>query len=211
MAPPSPSSTSSSDDGNNVEKYDPVMPNDQNVLQKHVAFFDRNHDGVVYPWETFQGFRSIGASLTMSTIAAAFINIGLSQKTRPGKFPSFLFPIEVNNIQKAKHGSDSGVYDSEGRFVPSKFEEIFGKHARTHPNALTSDELLEMLKSNRQPKNYTGWLASYSEWKVLYILCKDKDGLLQKDTVRAVYDGSLFERMEKEHMEKERASKKQKD
>lgn len=41
-------------------------------------------------------------------------------------------------------------------------------------------------------------LASFVEWKILYILCKDKKGLLQKDTVRAVYDGSLFEQMAKE-------------
>jgi hypothetical protein len=41
-------------------------------------------------------------------------------------------------------------------------------------------------------------LASWTEWKILYILCKDKNGLLHKDTVKAVYDGSLFERMEKE-------------
>ncbi|KAI6677180.1 hypothetical protein NL676_037976 [Syzygium grande] len=277
----SPSSSSDSDDGRNVEKYDPAMPHDQSVLQKHVAFFDRNHDGLVYPWETFRGFRSIGAGLPLSTVAAAFINMALSQKTRPlashgggtrsptsdagrfglntyilrsalktpgrgirpapvrspqfmrrveeeegrkfettlnlprglardpnrlGEIPSLLFPIEVKNIHKAKHGSDSGVYDSEGRFVPSKFEEIFGKHARTHEDALTSDELQEMLKSNRQPKDYRGWLASYTEWKVLYMLCKDKDGLLRKDTVRAVYDGSLFERMEKD-----RASNKLKD
>lgn len=210
-SPPSSSARGDSNDGDDVVKYDPVVPNDQNVLQKHVAFFDRNHDGLVYPWETFRGFRSIGASLALSTISAILINIALSQKTRPGKFPSFLFPIEVKNIHKAKHGSDSGVYDSEGRFVPLKFEEIFRKHAQTHPDALTSNELQEMLKSNRQPKNYTGWVAAYTEWKVLYILCKDKDGLLHKDTIRAVYDGSLFEHMEKEHMEKGRASNKQKD
>ena len=42
-------------------------------------------------------------------------------------------------------------------------------------------------------------LASYSEWKILYVLCKDKNGLLHKDTVRSVYDGSLFERKEKEY------------
>lgn len=41
-------------------------------------------------------------------------------------------------------------------------------------------------------------VASYTEWKILYILCKDKDDLLHRDTIRAAYDGSLFERMEKE-------------
>lgn len=40
-------------------------------------------------------------------------------------------------------------------------------------------------------------LASYTEWKMLYILCKDENGLLHKDAVRGVYDGSLFERMAK--------------
>ncbi|KAG5006969.1 hypothetical protein JHK85_025511 [Glycine max] len=189
--------------GENCDLFDEKpIPHDQNVLQKHVAFFDRNHDGIIYPWETFQGFRAIGCGYLLSSVAAIFINGGLSQKTRPGKFPSILLPIEVQNIHRSKHGSDSGVYDSEGRFVLSKFEEIFSKHARTHPNSLTSDELMGMLVANRVPKDYAGWLASYTEWKILYVLGKDKDGLLHKETIRAVYDGSLFEKMEKEHSDK---------
>lgn len=45
------------------------------------------------------------------------------------------------------------------RFVPLKFEEIFSKHAQTNSDALTGDELKTMLKANREPKNYFGWLV----------------------------------------------------
>ncbi|XP_023514266.1 probable peroxygenase 4 [Cucurbita pepo subsp. pepo] len=176
-----------------------------NVLQKHVAFFDRNKDGVVYPWETFKGFRAIGANFLLSAVAAVFINVGLSSKTRPGKFPNLMFPIEIKNIQLAKHGSDSGVYDQQGRFVATKFEEIFRKHALTYPDALTEEEVKGLLKANREPKDYGGWVGAWAEWTILYSLCKDENGLLQKQTVKAVYDGSLFE-----DMEKERASKNKK-
>lgn len=48
------------------------------------------------------------------------------------------------------------------RFVPSKFEEIFKKHARTNPNALTSGEVDELLRDNREPKDYSGWYVNIS-------------------------------------------------
>ncbi|KAI4357577.1 hypothetical protein L6164_001516 [Bauhinia variegata] len=175
------------------------IPLDQNVLQKHAAFFDKNQDGVIYPWETFRGLREIGCGIPLSTAVAIFINLGLTGATRPGKFPSPLLPIEIRNIQLGKHGSDTDVYDKEGRFVPSKFEEIFSKHARTHPNALTSDELNEMIKSNREPIDLKGWIGSQVEWRLLYKLGKDKNGLLQKEIVRGVYDGSVFERLKAEN------------
>lgn len=176
-----------------------IDPDEMTPLQKHVAFFDRNNDGVIYPWETFQGFRAIGCGLGLSTAAAAFINGFLGPKTRLGLLPSPLLPIYVKNIQKGKHGSDSGVYDTEGRFVPEKFEEIFQKHAHTNPNALTAAELDEMLDANKQPNDSAGHVGALTEWKILYKLCKDKDGFLHKETIRAVYDGSLFYQMEKEN------------
>ncbi|XAR63672.1 Plant seed peroxygenase [Bertholletia excelsa] len=175
---------------------------DQNVLQKHASFFDRNKDGFIYPWETYQGMRAIGSGIFISLAAAIFVNTGLSRKTT-GKF-SLLFPIEIKNIQKGKHGSDTDTYDDEGRFVPSKFEEIFKKHAHTNPNALTSKELQEMLKANREPKDLNGWFAAFVEWKVLFNLAKDKNGLLQKDKIRGVYDGTVFEQLEEERNSKKK-------
>ncbi|XP_068664046.1 probable peroxygenase 5 [Aristolochia californica] len=164
------------------------------TLQKHVTFFDSNGDGIIYPSETYDGFRSIGVNAALSAASAALIHGALSSKTNPGKTDPRL-PIYIKNIKLAKHGSDTGAYDTEGRFVPEKFEEIFTKHAHSIPTALTSNELSEMLKANRQPKDFAGWAAAAAEWKVLYDLCKDKDGLLQKETIRAVYDGSLFEQL----------------
>ncbi|RAL47819.1 unnamed protein product [Cuscuta campestris] len=173
-------------------------------LQKHVIFFDINRDGIIYPWETYQGFRKIGCGVPLSIIAAVFINLGLSKKTRPGKWPSLLFPIEVENIKLAKHTSDSGIYDSEGRFVLSKFEEIFKKHARSSANGLTSKELDEFLKANRQPKDYKGWIAALAEWKVLYLVAKNKDGIVSKEAIGGVYDGSLFQILAEEHASKKK-------
>lgn len=187
---------------NHGEEEEHIIPTDQNVLQKHVGFFDRNHDGIIYPWETFKGFRAIGCSYALSMVGGFIINVAFSGKTRPGKFPSLLFPIEVKNVLFAKHGSDTGAFDSQGRFVPSKFEEIFSKYAQTDPNGLTLDELKKMLKTNREPKDYGAWFAETTEWRLLYSLCKDKNGLLPKEKVKGVYDGSIFEILEKENNSK---------
>ncbi|VAI72734.1 unnamed protein product [Triticum turgidum subsp. durum] len=94
------------------------------------------------------------------------------------------------------------------RFVPEKFEEIFKKHAHTRPDALTSKELGEMLKANRDPKDFKGRVGAFGEWRLLYALCKDKEGFLHKETMKAVYDGRVFEKLEREKKEAKEFAKK---
>ncbi|XP_047320948.1 probable peroxygenase 5 [Impatiens glandulifera] len=173
--------------------------NNMTALQKHVSFFDRNHDGIIFPNETLEGLMALGSNITLSTAATALIHTALSQKTRPGKPLSMLFPIEIENIKGGKHGSDSGAYDNEGMFVESKFEEIFTKYAVTHKDALTEGELGAMLEGNKVPNDVAGSVAASTEWKMLYNLFKDKDGLLQKQTVKDSFDGTLFYQMEKKN------------
>lgn len=101
----------------------------------------------------------------------------------------------VTSHPAACSGSDSEVFDTEGRFVPEKFEEIFSKFDKDNKGGLTWPELKEFLKANRNLYDWFGATASILEWTVTWWLAKQpyKDTeVLPKNAIRGQYDGSLF-------------------
>ncbi|GAA5973895.1 hypothetical protein JCM3765_007328, partial [Sporobolomyces pararoseus] len=100
--------------------------------------------------------------------------------------------IRVKAIHRARHGSDTGVYDSQGRFVSAKFEEIFEKFDKSKKGGLTFFEGLGMIRENRNVLDPIGWIGAFFEWFASYLLIWPKNGIVMKEDLRTIYDGSIF-------------------
>lgn len=74
------------------------------------------------------------------------------------------FRIHIDKIHKTKHGSDSGSYDTEGRFIPQKFEDAFSKYANGKDH-MTWPDIKSMMKGQRLLMDPFGWSAAFFECK----------------------------------------------
>ncbi|CAI9268812.1 unnamed protein product [Lactuca saligna] len=163
------------------------------VLQQHVAFFDQDNNGIVYPWETYTGLRAIGFNVLVSLVLGLGFNLIFSYVSLPGYIPNLLLPIHIANIHKGKHPSDSGTYDTEG-----------SKYGKTAPDKLTLRELWNMTQGNHVAFDIVGWILNKFEWGLVYIIAKDEGGYLSKEAMRGLFDGSLFEKLAKTKAAKEK-------
>lgn len=66
------------------------------VLQQHVAFWDRDSDGVIWPWDTFVGFRRLGFGLAISAAAPLVVHGTFSYPTQRSWIPNPLLPIYMD-------------------------------------------------------------------------------------------------------------------
>jgi peroxygenase len=116
--------------------------------------------------------------------------------------------IFLKNVHRDKHGSDTGTYDHEGRFVPQRFEDIFAKYAEGR-DYLTIWDVSNVLKGQRCIADPIGWGGAFFECKsshflslgmlllmitgiATYIMLWPEDGRMMKEDIRGIYDGSIF-------------------
>ena len=92
--------------------------------------------------------RRIGFGRAISFGAAVVIHGTFSFATWPNFLPRLNFPIYVSRMHRTKHGSDAGVYDTEGRFVPQKFEDMFAKFDVGQKGGLNWDDIQDMVYAN---------------------------------------------------------------
>ncbi|KAL9629092.1 MAG: hypothetical protein Q9204_005475 [Flavoplaca sp. TL-2023a] len=186
------------------------------ALQLHVAFWDYNNDSIITPTEIYSGFRDLGFCIPFS-LGGLLINIFFSYPTTLGHswLPDPLFRIYTDSIHKAKHGSDTGVYSSDGNLRLMLFDEVFEKMDsssaevptrfdnttrletdRREPSLGVGD-LFRLHAKNRVAADPAGWSFAAMEWWTTWLLLQ-RDGRLWKEDLRSLYDGTLFWRIREE-------------
>ncbi|KAK4623758.1 Peroxygenase [Fulvia fulva] len=176
----------------------------QSVLQQHCAYFDQDGDGVIWPSDTYNACRKWGWHIFLAALATFIINFNLSYPTSLSWIPDPFFRIWITNIHKDKHGSDSMSYDNEGRFRSQNLEDMFAKYNRGNKGGLDVGDLLRMHKGQRMVLDFFGQTATILEWLAVYLLLWPEDGILRKEDVRRVFDGSIFQRKADEYAKKKR-------
>jgi peroxygenase len=175
------------------------------ALQRHASFFDDNGDRAVDVSECTRGLRALGLPFGVAEVAALAIVAPLSVQTRGSLLA---LSIDIENIQKGKHDSDTGILDKRGRFNARRFEKVFGAHSTVDQDgnkAFSATELGEMINANRE--TLLGSLVSMIEWRVLLALAADTKAVervravpaLSVARLKSFYDGTLFYKLAKEH------------
>ncbi|KAJ7256193.1 Caleosin related protein-domain-containing protein [Mycena haematopus] len=164
-------------------------------LQSHVAFFDTDQDGIIWPTDTYKGLREIGFGVFFASVAMVFIHLALSWFTSNTILPDMFFRIYVSRIDKALHGSDTGTFTQTGELDQRRFDYVFTLYSSPPHTHLTFQEGVRMLHGNRKMYDLFGWVAAAFDWGATYLLLKPADGRIAKHDVRDVLDGSLFDKL----------------
>ncbi len=166
----------------------PAIPWDQmTALQKHVSFFDYNGDGYVTVTEDYRGLRALGIWPVPATAFAFAINTALGTPTMG--YPSLT--ISIRAIASGMHGSDTGIYDDEGHFVPAQFDRLFDTWDRNGSGGLDPAELAARTIDDADLGDLFGVTGSIAEFGLLYAIAAE-NGELSRARMAAFYDGTLF-------------------
>lgn len=174
------------------------------TLQRHVSFFDDDGDRGVGVAECARGLRALGMPVGLAEAAALAIVAPLSLQTRGSMLA---MNVDIDNVQKGKHDSDTGILDKRGRFDARRFAKVFGVRAAVDRNgdkAFTAIELIRMINTNQE--TLAGYVTAMAEWQLLLMLAADTRAVIGRLTVPALsvariksfYDGTLFYRLAKE-------------
>jgi hypothetical protein len=136
----------------------------RSTLQRHCDFWDRDHDGMIYPWDIYNGFRSLGFNVVLCLWAAVTMSLCSSYSSQTSWLPHPNFAININNIHRCRHGSTTAAYDLDAELDMGRFEAIFRKYARGK-DYLTWKTMYDIWAGQCGANDFFGWFAGGLECK----------------------------------------------
>lgn len=163
------------------------------ALAKHVGFFDVNGNGKITVTESRERLGALGVDGIQGYAGAAAVNFVIASMV--AGYPALT--IDLSQIQKSKHDSDSDIFDKDGHFDQAKFDELFARFDKNRDDALDGDEITDFLTRNKE--SFFGSTLAKLELPILLRIAgepMDVDGVetsvLTKERLAKFYDGSLF-------------------
>ena len=184
-----------------------VATTNQSALQRHAAFFDPDHTGVVTLGQTWAGLDRLGVALIWRLLLTPIINgfLGFLTQRRVS------FEIVVAKIADGKHPFDTGSFGDDGAIDRGALAKLL---EAADNEALTAKEMraLILARGNRRPAmgKLAGILGSWFSGKeVKLLLCIAADTTKREGgrdvpavtprTLRRLYDGTLFHLLARRH------------
>jgi hypothetical protein len=102
-------------------------------------------------------------------------------------------PVGAETIEIGEHGSDTGIYDEDGRFSVSRFRKLFVRHDADGDGALDASELTRLFAGNRT--DLIGHLVSRAEFSYLLELAGEtRNGrrVVAREILERFYRGSFL-------------------
>jgi len=172
-------------------------------LQGHTAFFDTDGDGIIWPRDTWRGFRILGYNLLICLFSVIAIHGAFSYLTWGSLLPDPFFRLKIKNMHKAIHGSDSHTYSRRGLWNDFNFDEMFRMYGDPPYDSLTFRQTIRLYRGNFDPFDPFGWVANGLEWLATYLLLWPEDGRMMKEDIKGVFNGTIFYRIAEENKQKE--------
>jgi len=189
-----------------TQEQQPTMKTgEKTALQKHVEFFDRDKDGRITLSESFQAWRALGFNLLTALMLTFFMNLSFAWLTSPSWLCPSIFTIHIANIHRCKHGSDTQVYDKEGKLLDEKLEEMFRKYDTDKDGKLGLMDIFWMTESTRAVFDPFGWLMEKLYWLLFWFIASNDQRMVTKEQIRGMYDGSLWYQLEEQNTKKKQA------
>jgi hypothetical protein len=136
----------------------------RSALQRHCDFWDADHDGLIYPWDIYIGFRKLGFNMILCIWAAVTMAICSSYSTQTSWMPHPMFAINIDNIHRSRHGSTTATYDMDAEIDMRRFNAIFDKYAEGK-DYLTWRSLYGIWAGQCCANDWFGWFAGGLECK----------------------------------------------